>query len=163
MRLPRMQQAIAAGYEAFQAAVFDAGQARGLSVPIGALDADLVRAMAEAGAKPAVAPIVAGDSQVLQALQAPPGARVGAALASLPEILGNPRAVLLDRAHGALLYVGDTAAGRAVSRAAVVVSYRLAGDGAPAANSLRSVTTDLAQIRADVEAGRIVLLRGALD
>ena len=66
---PTMQQALETGYTAFQQAVLAARQARNLTVPVGALDADLVQRMVAAGLEPSTAPIVARDVEVLHALR----------------------------------------------------------------------------------------------
>lgn len=161
LHLPRMQQALAAGYDAFQASVLDAGSARGLSVPVGALDAQLVDAMAQAGAQPAFAAIAAGDAEVLQALR---GALSPAALAALPGVLANPRAVLLDKVNRTLLYVAAAPADTSGTTTVIAVTYRLATARTSAVNSFRSAAAvDLADLRADLVDGRVELLRGTLD
>lgn len=161
LQLPRMQQALGAGYDAFQASVLDAGEARGLSVPVGALDAQLVDAMAQAGAQPAIAPIAAGDAEVLQALR---GALSPTALAALPGVLANPRAVLLDKVNRTLLYVAAAPGDTSGTTTVIAVTYRLATARSSAVNSFRSATAvDLADLRADLVDGRVELLRGTLD
>ena len=171
---PTMQQALETGYTAFQEAVLAARQARNVTVPIGALDADLVQRMGVAGLEPSTAPIVARDVEVLHALRdtkpatsaaGKPIALLPDELAQLPAMLASPRAVLLDRADGVLLYVVDASGRREAGKIVVAVNYRLkTADGKQQVNAFRTASLiDLADVRADMAAGRLQLLAGALE
>lgn len=167
--LPRARQALDDAYGAWQTQVISEGHARGLTVPVGALDVGTVQGMVKANAEPATAIVMANDADVLRALAngggLPGGHETRVApedLAHLPNILSAPRAVLLDVASNALLYVAPGSNGNSV---VVSVTYRPKGTGTSAvANTFRSASmSTLADIRSQLAAGSLVLVQGSLD
>lgn len=173
MQRPLMSQALAEGYAAFQRDVLAAGQGRNLTVPVGALDGELVQKMAAAGLEPSTAPIVARDKEILHALRdaKPSAGAAGLAVAllpaeleKLPALLASPQAVLLDRADNVLLYVVDASARRALGKIIVAVDYRLkTADGKQQANAFVTASLiDAVDVRKEVDAGTLILLRGSV-
>ncbi|MEI7036444.1 phage minor head protein [Fulvimonas yonginensis] len=172
LALPRAQQALDAAYGAWQAEVLTTRQARNLTVPVGALDQELVQRMTAEGLEPATAPIVARDVEVLHALRdakstTPSGKPVALTpdeLAHLPNLLASPKAVLLDRADGTLLYVVDASDRREAGKVVVAINYRLKTEtGKRLVNSFRTASLlDLVDVEAGVKSGELVLLRGSL-
>lgn len=107
LAMPRTAQALDASFNAWQLLAVGAGLLAATNPPqdspvIGGLNPALVTALADAGVTPASAVIVAGGTPT-----ATPG---------VPAALRSPRAVLLDRTSGQLLYVGaPDASGRALA------------------------------------------------
>lgn len=171
LALPRAQAALQAGYAEWQAAVLATGKASNLSYTVGALEPAVVQGMRLAGLEPATAIILVRDADVLHALRdrktaARSGRAVGltaAELAQLPALLQGRRAVLLDAAAGALLYIYD-AVRREAGKVVVRVDYRLkTADGKAQVNAFRTASLiDLVDVRKDVAAGRLLLVAGAL-
>jgi len=170
MALPRARQALDDGYRAWQTQVVNEGRARGLAVPVGMLDVNTVMQMAKVNAEPAAASIMAKDAEVLRTLgRGADGASGGGEtrvapedLAHLPNILSAPKAVLLDLATNALIYVAPSSNGNSL---VVSVTYRPKGAGTPnLANTFRAASIGtMTDIRAQVAAGSLLLVQGSLD
>lgn len=168
---PGVQRALADGYRSFQADVLRAGQPRNATLPIGALDADLVKAMTAHDAVPATATIVAKDTDVLRALrpQSSDASHSHTAtlstdtLAELPTLLAGPRAVLLDKESGVLLYVSGGADRGDGGQVMVAIRYPATTSRQVLNTFQAGAWTNLADVRAAVTAGRLFLLRGSLD
>lgn len=167
-----VQQALGESYRAFQATVLQAGEARKAIAPVGALDVDLVKAMAAHDAEPATATIVARDTEVLRTLRpsasadpVPTPKVPSEALAELPTLLTSPQAVLLDKESGVLLYVSPAADRGDGGQLVVAISYPARSTaGKAAVNTFQSgAWMSLADMRAGVATGRLMLLRGSLD
>lgn len=172
LALPRARQALQSGYADWQRQVLETRLARNATIPVGALDAGLVRAMMAAGLEPATTPIMARDVEILHALRdakatSPSGLPVGLTpdeLAKMPLLLAQPRAVLLDAADQVLLYVADADRRDAV-KLIVAVNYALkTAAGKIRTNAFRTASLiSLADVRKEVDAGELVLLQGSLD
>ena len=80
-------------------------------------------------------------------------------LATLPQLLRSPLAVLLNAAARQLLYLVGTSASRGRGRAVLQVALADAG----ANRFVAAAGADLAALRADVDAGRLLVLDGDLD
>ena len=146
------------------------GKGRGRSMVVGGLSPGLVTAMAAVGVVPLTAAISISDAAILHTLRSTKGKAVTAQglpkalstpeLARLPATLAAPQAVLLDVAAQVLLYV-FAAERRDAGKLAVQVNYRLKGD--ERSNAVRSGSLiDWADVRKDVQAGKLVLLEGEL-
>lgn len=165
-----VQQAVDGAYSAFQDQIMAARQSRNLSMVVGALDSELVAALAEQQVVPSTAPIIARDVEVLHALRdskaaaLKPVALTPDELAALPTLLRSPRAVLLDRQDNALLFVVDASDRREAAKIVVAINYMLkTADGKQVTNSFRTATlVDLADLRASVAGGELTLLSGDL-
>lgn len=145
---PRIVRAIDTGYAQWQSAVL-AETAASSSYGVGAIEPTLVRSLAQAGIEPATAAINISKAHVAVA-----------ELSQLPAILRAPSAVLLDRASNVLVYV----AGADLRNAVVTVNYRLASQaGTETINTLGNASFTLAQIRSELQAGRLELLQGTLE
>lgn len=171
---PTALRALDTGYAEWQRHVLAERRATNATVPVGALDADLVKQMTAAGIEPATAPILARDVEVLHALRdtKPATSAVGKPialqpdeLAHLPSMLASPRAVLLDRVAGVLFYLVDASDRREAGKVIVAINYRLkTAAGKQLANAFRTASLiDLADVRADMAAGRLELLTGSLE
>ena len=114
-------------------------------VVVGAFDPELVRALAAAGITPLSATIVAT-----------PDTAASVVATGLPAALRNAHAVLLDRTTGVVMYVDRSAVAGAGLRVVTVQP----GDGAYSAAGVMRASQDSLQARLD--AGELVLLRGAL-
>ncbi len=100
----RAQDALQAGYEAFQASAIAAGQARSATYFAGLLDADLVQLLSARGITPGTAAITARDAQLLQSLS---GGLAANQLTQVPAALRSAQAVLWDASTTELLFVDD--------------------------------------------------------
>lgn len=100
----RAQDALQAGYEAFQASAIAAGQARSATYFAGLLDADLVQLLGARGITPGTAAITARDAQLLQSLS---GGLAANQLTQVPAALRSAQAVLWDASTAELLFVDD--------------------------------------------------------
>lgn len=165
-----VSQAVQASWSAWLDEVAADMVQRGRRVTVGSLSPSVVTAMEAAGVLPQTAAISVNDGEILHVLRAAkavattkagrPKALSLAELASLPQILAQPQAVLLDVEAEVLLYV-FAAERREAGKIVVLVNYRLKGDDRT--NSVRSGSLiDWADVRKDLESGRLVLLEGAL-
>lgn len=145
--LGRAQEALQAGYAAFQASAIAAGQARSASYFTGLLDVDLVQLLRARGITPGTAAVSARDAQILQSLASGVSADH---LALLPAALRSPRAVLWDATSAELLFVSD--AGDALMAARVGVSGAV-----PEVRGVSSMAVG------DLAAPRYTLIRGRLQ
>ncbi|CAD5107227.1 phage head morphogenesis protein [Zestomonas carbonaria] len=143
---------------------------RGRRVTVGSVSPSTLQALEGAGVVPQAAVISVGDGEILHVLRdakalattasGRPKALSLAELAMLPQILAQPQAVLLDVSADTLLYV-FAAERREAGKIAVMVNYKLKGE--ERTNSVRSGSLiDWADVRKDVDAGKLVLLEGAL-
>lgn len=157
-------------YAAFQADVLARAQTRKLAMAVGALEPDVVAALAREGIVPQAAPIIARDEEVLHALRASKASIAGKLvalaaeeLALLPALLRKPNAILLDRADGVLLYIVDNAR-RGVGKIVIAIDYSLkTADGRSIVNSFRTASlVELADLIGEVKGGVLVLLTGTL-
>jgi hypothetical protein len=160
LALPRAQQAIETGYAVFQEQVTAGTVPAGATQAVGALEADVVTALAEQGIEPSVAPIVATQARVATVLDAGMRSAVASTdLVQLPAIIRNAQAVLLVTGpQPSLIYV---AAGTGDARLTASVAVGT-DSGTPNTFSFMPRAT-LDQLRGDVSAGRLVLLKGSLD
>lgn len=126
--------------------------------------------MSAAGVEARTAVISVGDSDILHVLRDAkamattaaglPKALSLAELATLPQILAQPQAVLLDAKSNTLIYA-FAAQRREAGKIAVLVNFQL--KGGEATNSVRSGSLiDWADVAKDVKAGKLVVLEGAL-
>lgn len=153
--LPRVARAIDNGFVQWRAAVVSQAP-RASTYGIGAIEPALVRNLVQAGIEPATAAIAAGETEILAA------SIEAAQLARLPALLRAPAAVLLDQGNRTLIYI---TAGDSAGRVAVTVQYQLAGQTTVGSgNAFQSAAVaDLVEIRAQLQAGRLVLLQGSID
>ena len=150
--LERAHDALAAGYAEFQAQALTALEPRNAQYFVGLFDEDLLAALGGRGLTPSTAAITVRDSDVLRTLST---GVVEAALAQLPALLREARAVLFDTTAGDVLYLADV---DDAAQLVVRVSARTA------VNTYRSaVAADLQALARDVRSGRLVLLRGNLE
>lgn len=170
--LASARAAVDDGYRAFQAQVLADHQIGNTAYVVGALEPDVVAALRTKGIEPATAAIVARDAEIIHALRAaksattPGGLALGLTpdeLASLPSLLRDRRAVLLDPDSRTLLYVYD-AQRREAGKVVVVVNYRLKTPaGKDTVNAFRTAShISLIDIQAQVDNGTLLLLEGAL-
>jgi hypothetical protein len=143
---------------------------RGRRVTVGSLSSETASALEAAGVSPQTAAITVGDGDILHTLRdakamattaaGRPKALSLAELATLPNILAQPQAVLLDQQASVLIYVFP-ADRREAGKIAIQVNYRLKGE--ERTNSVRSGSLiDWADVQKDVDSGKLVLLEGAL-
>lgn len=132
--LRRAQDALQAGYAAFQASAATGGRAG--SYYAGVLGQDALQAMAARGVTPATAAIAAADTNVFASLRF--AGTPADALLTLPSLLRNPLAILWDAERGELLYIGPHDTGVVVARVQVA-------RGLPQVESV-VVETDLARL-----------------
>ncbi|EMW1002881.1 phage minor head protein [Pseudomonas aeruginosa] len=143
---------------------------RGRRVHVGTLSPQTVEGMSAAGVEASTAVISVGDSDILHVLRDAkamattaaglPKALSLAELATLPQILAQPQAVLLDAKSNTLIYA-FAAQRREAGKIAVLVNFQL--KGGEATNSVRSGSLiDWADVAKDVKAGKLVVLEGAL-
>ncbi|WP_171892414.1 phage minor head protein [Pseudomonas aeruginosa] len=143
---------------------------RGRRVHVGTLSPQTVEGMSAAGVEARTAIISVGDSDILHVLRDAkamattaaglPKALSLAELATLPQILAQPQAVLLDAKSNTLIYA-FAAQRREAGKIAVLVNFQL--KGGEATNSVRSGSLiDWADVAKDVKAGKLVVLEGAL-
>lgn len=159
LAVPRVRDALQAGYAEFQAAAMIAGEAQAQSYVVGALRPELVPALARADVAPSTAAIAMSDASILRVLRSSTVTAVAPEqLAQLPLLLRDSVAVLLDRTARQLLYVVDQ--GRRAPVAVIAVDYIAGNAGANAVAGM--TTTDLADLARDVAAGRLQLLQGEL-
>lgn len=132
--LQRAQDALQAGYAAFQANAATGGRAG--SYYAGMLAEDVLQAMGGRSITPATSAIAAADTNVFASLRF--AGTPADVLLTLPALLRNPLAILWDAAQGDLLYVGPADAGALVARVHVA-------RGMPQVQSV-VVETDLARL-----------------
>lgn len=169
---PAAFRSLVDGYKAFQAQVLAERKIRNQAYIIGTLEPDLVKTLAVHDVEPATAAIVARDAEIIHALRSAkpsltPGGRALALtaeeLAQLPNLLRKRKAVLLDPASESLLFVYE-AARREAGKIVVAVDYRLkTTEGKIKVNAFRTAShIDLADVRAEIKNGKLVLLEGSL-
>jgi hypothetical protein len=172
LALPRAQAALEQGFANFLDGV-DLARPANAIYTVGALDADIVAALRAKGLEPATAAIVARDVEIAHALRdakqaaetatGRPKALTREELAQLPEMLGDPQAVLLEPKENVLIYVFP-AARREAGKILVRVNYRLKTDaGRVVTNAFRTASLiDYADIAKEVNGGGLILLKGKL-
>jgi len=175
LSLERATTAVDAGYAQWQSEVMALRQARNHTYMVGAIEPDIVTSMATEGIEPLTSAIVARDREILHALRdaksvissitATQRAVAADELARLPKLLRESVAILLDTTDEALLYIVNASERREAAKIIVAVNYRLKMEtGRAVTNSFRTASLiDLADIRAEVAAGRLKLLRGSLE
>jgi len=143
------------------------GQAKGETRVIGAMSETTVKALAERNIVPASAAIAIDDDQVLHILddaKEDRGAGIGLEAAkTLPAILAEPKAVLLDTEVQALLYVFDIE-GSKRGKVVVRVNFRteVEQEGLKVKKTLNSVrTAGVVQVN-NLKAARYQQIEGAL-
>ncbi len=172
---PAVRQALAAEFGNWTDGVLAAAQPGNATFNLGALSPALVKALVARSVVPESAAIVIRDREVQHVFR-PTKTVTKAGLPKqpsledfkkLPALLAAPRAVLLDKASGTLIYVFDPApaSGRSAGKIIVEVNYALksSGAGKQPVNSVRSVTlANTADVAKDVRAGALELLEGKL-
>ena len=138
------------------------------TVAIGALDRGVLRALTERGISPASGALTIDQKTVRHMTRAAKAVRGRAVpaeiLRRLPNLLASPRAVLLDRRDGALLYVFDVpggATGKIVVRMNFATKVRDAGTK-PVRISTNAVRTAGIVEDADLRVGFYDVLSGAV-
>lgn len=167
---PAVSQALRANWSGWLDGVAADPVKRGRRITVGSLSARTTQALEATGVMPQTAAITVSDGDILHALRdakaqaatakGRPKALSLAELATLPDVLAQPQAVLLDELAAVILYV-FAAERREAGKIAVLVNYRLKGE--ERTNSVRSGSLiDWADVQKDVASGRLVLLEGAL-
>lgn len=147
---------------------------RGRQVTVGSLSPATVRGLDQHGLAPQTAAISMGDGDLLHALRDAKAAAATAAgkpkaltlaeLATLPQILAQPQAVLLDAPASTLIYV-FAAARREAGKVVVRVGFPTKGPARETllVNNVRTASLiDLVDVQKDMDSGKLVLLEGAL-
>ncbi|MGA7437661.1 MAG: hypothetical protein WBW32_05980, partial [Luteibacter sp.] len=158
--LPRAQQALDAGFQVFQEQIAAGTTPSRAIQAIGSLDVDLVDALTAQGVMPTEAPLVATATQVGSVLDVAGRSAVATTdLTQVPSIVREAQAVILvPGTTPKLVYV---AAGSGDVRLTVSVTV---GKDAGFPNAFSAMPKEsLTQLRDDVAAGRLVLLKGSLD
>ena len=151
LALPRVARTLADTFNALQLLVIGAGLLTATNPPpddtvVGALDPDLVRALASAGVTPASAPIISPAASV-RVTHAP----------GITDVLLRQRAVFLDVTGGQIIYVDAAPASDNQVRIVIVVP------GTEGANLfVGDDRATLDRLRQRVDAGELRLLTGSL-
>jgi len=151
LALPRVAQTLSDTFSALQLLVIGVGLLAATNPPpddtvVGALNPDLVRALASAGVTPASAPIVSAADAARSS--AGPG---------VTDLMLHPAAVLLEP-DGGLIFVGHADGDGQVHVAQVIVNT-----ASGAANQyVGDQVVAIAELRLNVEAGDLQLLTGSL-
>ncbi|MCX7071204.1 MAG: phage minor head protein [Gammaproteobacteria bacterium] len=175
MAPPVIRRALTAEFGAWTDQVLAAPQPGNVAFNVGALAPRLVKALLAREVVPESAAIIVRDKEVQHVFrETKQTTKAGLPkqpsledFKRLPELLDQPRAVLLDRKSGTLIYVFNPSAatGRSAGRIIVEVNYALktASAGKLKTNSVRSVTlSSTADIAKDVAAGMLEVLDGKL-
>jgi hypothetical protein len=173
MAPPVVRRALTTEFGAWTDQVLAAPQPGNVAFNVGALTPRLVKALRTRDLVPESAAIIVRDKEVQHVFRdtkqtTKAGLPKKPSLADfkrLPELLDQPRAVLLDRASNLLIYVFTPSADREAGRVVVAVNYILktADAGKHKTNSVRSVTlSSNADMAKDVQAGVLEVLDGKL-
>jgi hypothetical protein len=169
LALDRATAAMDAGFAHWMRDVVQEAKPRNRSYIVGALTGELVEQLAARQIEPMTAAILVRDAELLHALRdakvaasvQTPRALTPTELERLPSMIRSPRAVLLELARNRLLYVVG-AQRREAAKVAIAIDYRIkTEEGREVVNSFRTAgLVDLADLRGEIKAGRLVLLRG---
>jgi len=172
LALERVQASVQDGFETFLADL-DLARPTNAVYAVGALDREIVQALIDRGIEPATAEILVRDAELAHAVRDAkktsatsgglPKALTLEELGRLPQILGDPQAVLLDASDNTLIYVFG-AQRREAGKIVVAVNYTLKTDaGKVKANYFKTASLiDWSNVRKGVSDGSLELLQGEL-